>query len=291
MHYDIKKLGDLQVEPRKNTKARSPRFGNPNDVATALAELDEFALDMKGFGTIRINSAPNIIAIRPTKQFEKAGWFMRFPEVAFRLPDWLSERLGDSEHVFSGLQERMDFVIELSRLNFERSKGGAFAAAVFEAESGRLVAPGVNMVLAADCSIAHAEIMAIAVAHRIAGCFDLGDDRVPHCELVTSTEPCAMCMGAVVWSGGALCAARATRTHARSDSTKGRKEPTGSRRSKPGESPSCATSAAGRPARCRRSTAATGGSSTTAAKWVVRAEGGLRRRSGLCGVGPAPCKF
>jgi tRNA(Arg) A34 adenosine deaminase TadA len=38
----------------------------------------------------------------------------------------------------------------------------------------------------------------------------LGTGDLPRCELVTSTEPCAMCLGAVAWSGvrSVLCGAR-----------------------------------------------------------------------------------
>jgi len=38
---------------------------------------------------------------------------------------------------------------------------------IFESESGRLVGVGVNLVESANCSIAHAEMMAIAVAQRV----------------------------------------------------------------------------------------------------------------------------
>ncbi len=48
------------------------------------------------------------------------------------------------------------------------------------------------------------------VAQKILGDFDLGDAGVPAYELVTSAEPCAMCLGATPWSGvrGLVCGAR-----------------------------------------------------------------------------------
>ena len=39
------------------------------------------------------------------------------------------------------------------------------------------------------------------IAQRIVGDFDLGGEGQPPYELVASAEPCAMCLGAVPWSG------------------------------------------------------------------------------------------
>jgi tRNA(Arg) A34 adenosine deaminase TadA len=48
------------------------------------------------------------------------------------------------------------------------------------------------------------------IAQRVMGTNDLGAGGIPACELVTSTEPCAMCLGAVPWSGvrRVVCGAR-----------------------------------------------------------------------------------
>jgi tRNA(Arg) A34 adenosine deaminase TadA len=88
--------------------------------------------------------------------------------------------------------------------------GGPFGAAVFEEQSGRLLATGVNLVVAAGCSLLHAEVVALLLAQQRLGRFDLGGEGLPVCELVTSAEPCAMCFGAVLWSGvkSLVCAAR-----------------------------------------------------------------------------------
>jgi tRNA(Arg) A34 adenosine deaminase TadA len=50
-------------------------------------------------------------------------------------------------------------------------------------------------------------MLAIALAGRALGSFDLG---IRATELVSSTEPCAMCLGAVPWSGvrRLVCGAR-----------------------------------------------------------------------------------
>ncbi|MCK5343093.1 MAG: nucleoside deaminase, partial [Candidatus Heimdallarchaeota archaeon] len=61
-----------------------------------------------------------------------------------------------------------------------------------------------------NCSVVHAEIVAIMIAQQKVANFDLGADGLPACELVTSTEPCAMCLGAIPWSGinSVVCGAR-----------------------------------------------------------------------------------
>ena len=102
----------------------------------------------------------------------------------------------------------MRFAIELARQNVEHRTGGPFGAAVFEAGSGRVVGVGVNLVEASNCSIAHAEMIAIAGAQQAVGRYDLGAGGGVY-ELATSTEPCAMCLGAIPWSGlrRVVCAA------------------------------------------------------------------------------------
>jgi tRNA(Arg) A34 adenosine deaminase TadA len=95
-------------------------------------------------------------------------------------------------------------------MNIENRTGGPFGAGVFEYRSGRLVAVGVNRVESLNCSIAHAEMMAIAIAQRVRGSYNLASESDTAYELVTSTEPCAMCLGAIPWSGvrSVVCGAR-----------------------------------------------------------------------------------
>jgi tRNA(Arg) A34 adenosine deaminase TadA len=78
---------------------------------------------------------------------------------------------------------------------------GAFRAAIFERETGRLFVPGVNLLMSLDCSVFHAEMAAIILAQQIIGDFDLGRPGRPPYELVASTEPCAMCLDATRWFG------------------------------------------------------------------------------------------
>jgi tRNA(Arg) A34 adenosine deaminase TadA len=134
---------------------------------------------------------------------------MRFPGVVLRLPDWVEEdTLAD--RVYPTVEDRMRLAVELSRLNIRHGTGGPFGAAIFERETGELLAPGVNLVVAANCSVFHAEMVAIMVAQQMVGGSDLGGEDRPPYELVASTEPCAMCLGATPWSGvrRLVCGAR-----------------------------------------------------------------------------------
>lgn len=115
------------------------------------------------------------------------------------LPDWLLQ-YAEGARGLDGHAARMDFVIGAARLNSDRG-GGPFAAGVFDADSGALVALGVNLVLGAKLSVLHAEVVAIAAAQARLESFDLGAPGLPAHELVSSAEPCAMCLGAVHWSG------------------------------------------------------------------------------------------
>jgi tRNA(Arg) A34 adenosine deaminase TadA len=119
----------------------------------------------------------------------------------FRLsrPRWLRSYESRIGRRYPTLAERVALAIELSRVNVERGTGGPFGAAIFERASRRLVAVGVNRVEAMQLSIAHAEVLAIAAAQRRLRTYDLHRGRAH--ELVSSAEPCAMCTGAVLWSG------------------------------------------------------------------------------------------
>jgi tRNA(Arg) A34 adenosine deaminase TadA len=104
----------------------------------------------------------------------------------------------------------MRLVIGLARENVTTRTGGPFGAGVFERSSGRLVAGGVNLVLPMRNSVLHAEVVAIMLAEARNQSFSLGRPGPEH-ELVTSCEPCAMCLGAIHWSGVTRLVTGATR--------------------------------------------------------------------------------
>jgi tRNA(Arg) A34 adenosine deaminase TadA len=104
----------------------------------------------------------------------------------------------------------MRFVVGLAMRNVEEGTGGPFAAAVFDCGTGRLIACAVNRVVPEGVSMAHAEMLALGFAQRSEGSYDLGGGGRKMRELVTSSEPCAMCLGAIPWSGvgRVVCGAR-----------------------------------------------------------------------------------
>ncbi len=124
------------------------------------------------------------------------------------VPGWLDRRL-DEESLLPTRPEQMRFVIGLARANVREGTGGPFAAAVVEHSSGRVVSAGVNLVMPLGNCTAHAEMVAIELAERAVGEYDLGAGGREH-DLVSSVEPCAMCLGAIVWSGvsGLVCGGR-----------------------------------------------------------------------------------
>lgn len=113
------------------------------------------------------------------------------------LPAWVRSAVASWPRRGSD-EDRMRHVIALSQANVTHRSGGPFAAAVVEAETGRLVAVGVNSVTRLHNSALHAEVLALMLAQRQVGAFSL---REPAHELFTSCEPCAMCLGAILWSG------------------------------------------------------------------------------------------
>ena len=125
------------------------------------------------------------------------------------LPDWVS---GFERHLPERLdtaEERMAVAINLSEQNFRHDTGGPFGALVVSEKDGRVLAVGVNRVEPQLCSAAHAEIVALSLAQRRMGSWCLADTPHGPLQLVTSCEPCAMCLGAIPWSGvrSVLCGA------------------------------------------------------------------------------------
>jgi len=126
-----------------------------------------------------------------------------------KLPQWVFDLIEEKGVTYRNVEKRMELAIALAAGNIKHN-GGPFGAAVFEQRSGRLIAPGINLVLQTNCSVVHAEIVAIMLAQQQVANFDLGAQGLPDYELVTTTEPCAMCLGAIPWSGinSLVCGAR-----------------------------------------------------------------------------------
>lgn len=128
------------------------------------------------------------------------------------LPDWIETFVEGWRKPLETPEQRMALAIALSEQNIEHGTGGPFGAIVVEEADGRLLGVGVNRVMQAGLSLAHAEMVALSMAQAARGSWNL--DAGPAVQLVTSCEPCAMCFGAVPWSGIRSLAWGATREDA-----------------------------------------------------------------------------
>src|SRR5512141_1129291 len=102
------------------------------------------------------------------EEIERRGYLNDMVPMSLHLelPSWIPTVPGNID--FSSAESRMRFVIDLARRNVREQTGGPFAAAVFSS-SHELIAVGVNVVIPQHAAIAHAEIMAIALAGRARG--------------------------------------------------------------------------------------------------------------------------
>lgn len=112
------------------------------------------------------------------------------------LPTWVGTTVAHWDAPLDSDTDRMRLAVALSALNVERG-GGPFAALVFGGE--RCVGFGVNRVVDSGFSIAHAEVVALMVAQAA------NRERLSPIDhpltLVTTTDPCCQCFGALVWAG------------------------------------------------------------------------------------------
>ena len=131
---------------------------------------------------------------------------MNFTDITITFPDWL-KNFPSVEEDFTGDEAKMRLAIELAAENIKQKTGGPFGAAIFETNSNNLISVGVNQVMPLNNSCLHAEIVAIMAAQKKLRTHNL--NFAPHFELFTSCEPCAMCLGAILWSGVSrmICAA------------------------------------------------------------------------------------
>ena len=133
---------------------------------------------------------------------------MKVPAIKIELPDWV-ETFVEWEKLSHTDEDKMSLAIDLSLENVRQQTGGPFGAAIFEAESGKLVSVGMNQVVRLNNSNLHAEVLAIMTAQSALDTFSLNSKNFAKYELFTSCEPCCMCLGATLWSGVSrlICAA------------------------------------------------------------------------------------
>ena len=177
------------------------------------------------------------------------GRVRRFPTFSLELPDWLMRFPADAEQVYPTDEDRMRLVIELARTNAREGTGGPFGAGVFDTRTHTLVAPGVNLVISANCSLLHAEMVAILIAQQIAGTYDLGGPAMPPSGTGRQHRSLRYVPGGDSLVGGPGAGLRRTRRRRARHRVRrgGQAGRTGSRRWKTGVSASGKTSAAMKP--------------------------------------------
>ncbi len=139
---------------------------------------------------------------------------MQTPSIQIHLPAWVNDFVASLPPALDSPEERMRVAISLSEQNVASDSGGPFGAVVVAAESGRVLSVGVNRVEPGNCSSAHAEIVALSLAQQRLGTPNLAETGLGPVELVSSCEPCAMCLGAVPWSGVSTLLCGATKADA-----------------------------------------------------------------------------
>lgn len=134
-------------------------------------------------------------------------------EVRIALPAWIDDVV-EWERPYRDDESRMRLAVTIASENVRHATGGPFGALVVEEESGRLISVGMNRVVPESNSILHAEIVAFMMAQARLRTYTLGAAGLPPHTLVSSCDPCAMCLGATLWSGVRRVVCGATRDDA-----------------------------------------------------------------------------
>lgn len=92
-------------------------------------------------------------------------------------------------------KEDIDALIDLAIKSSSEGNGGPFAAIVFNSETGEIISMAANSVLKDKNPIAHGEINAIQEACKI-----LERPHLHGYSLLTTSEPCSMCLSAIQWA-------------------------------------------------------------------------------------------
>jgi tRNA(Arg) A34 adenosine deaminase TadA len=127
-----------------------------------------------------------------------SGTMSRPTSFEVQLPSWLEDV--QLPQVVTSEDALMDLLNDLAARNVEEGTGGPFAAAIYDNSTGEIVSIGVNLVLSANLSFAHAEMVTLSLAQQALGEWSLNADGRAR-TLMINAQPCAMCMGAIVWSG------------------------------------------------------------------------------------------
>ena len=91
------------------------------------------------------------------------------------------------------MNKYFNIAIECAKNGVLKKEGGPFGAVVVK--DGEIVGVGNNKVLGNNDPTAHAEVVAIRDACRNLKTYDLSG-----CKIYSTSEPCPMCMSAIIWS-------------------------------------------------------------------------------------------
>ena len=125
------------------------------------------------------NNAKNFVILKVNVMPSRTWTDIKLP-----VPEWINVWAEGIQQPFPDVNQRMALVIDLARKNLKYG-GGPFAAAVFNKQTGELIAPGVNWVISGKSSLLHAEVMALALTEQSLGSYELASHGAY--ELVTST--------------------------------------------------------------------------------------------------------
>lgn len=90
-------------------------------------------------------------------------------------------------------KEFMEIAVKEAREGIASRDGGPFGAVVVK--DGEVIASGHNRVLSSNDSTCHGEIDALRKAESLLGTYDLTG-----CDIYTTSEPCPMCLAAIMWA-------------------------------------------------------------------------------------------
>ncbi len=125
-------------------------------------------------------------------------------QIHFQLPHWLSKyEIEIKNKIFINDEDKMNIAIEISKQNILNNTGGPFGCAIFKLSKDKkkstLLSMGCNLVTDNNNCTLHGEMVAIQLGQKKIKNYTFNkDDKY---ELFTSCEPCAMCLGATLWSG------------------------------------------------------------------------------------------
>lgn len=137
---------------------------------------------------------------------------------SFKLPEWLVEYEKNIKLVDFDIEDdiqKMKIAVQISKSNVLEKTGGPFGSAIFinDGKHSKLHSVGTNLVTTCNNCTLHGEMVAIQMGQKRIEHFSFSGGNY---ELYTSCEPCAMCLGAILWSGVKKVVCAATKDDAES---------------------------------------------------------------------------